>query len=333
MTLPVIAMKPSDLDAAVPFLRSSDRKLRSMSATLTINGVSQILPTDKPWSIVYAPPMTPKPPDGIFQRLSGRGVVCFASDSVDKATAIMRDIGVDRVRWWHSTKFQGEASGEFITPAKTWKAKGVKKIVLTATYPVGMAATDLPNIAQAKAWAKSFRAKYDGIIDALQVINECNLTKYNPGGIKHAATICVAIAEELAGSKIQVIAPSISKDINALKTLVGTGIGSKVSAMAYHAYGAQSDEHIRNCKAARDVVGETTYLVMTERGLHSGSYNGWRFELPLAHEGCKPYINEVYDYRLITKTEGEVFAGKFGYVMPDTYLPNPECYATWKGLK
>ncbi len=303
-------------------------------ATITIDGKPLSLPTDKPWSInVSSTPDPIEPPGGIVTRLSARGVVCFASDDISKSTAIMQDIGVDRVRWWHSTKFRGEASSEFIAPAKAWKAKGVKKIVLTATYPVGMDASELPNITQARAWAKTFRAKYDGVIDAIQVINEANLSKYCPGGVKHACDICGAIADELKGSKIEVIAPSISKDINALKTLVATGIGSKVSAFAYHAYGANADEHIRNCKSAREVVGESAKLVMTERGLHSGSYSGWRVELPKAHEGCKPYINEVYDYRLITKTEGEIFAGKFGYVMPGSYSPNPECYETWKSLK
>lgn len=308
-----------------------------MTATLTIDGQPIIqLPADKPWSIAFKPETNPKPPDAISQRLSVKGVVCFGSDDPIKAKPTLNDCGLTGLRWWGTTRFRGAVDSVFAKQAQAWKqATPVKRIGITFTLPLNSPASEIPNTTQVKDWAKSVRDTLAGAIDFVQIINEANLQKYWPGTIQQAADVCHVVAGQLLGSPIQVYAPSISEVVGKFDDLVKTGIGSVVSAFDVHPYGAQSTEFLQRLKAMATLAGDEK-LVCTEFGLHSGSFNGWRVEIAKAWDGLKPLLHEAYCYRLIAKLPqpGEdPLAGKFGMVMPDSWLQNTETYPTWKAMK
>ncbi len=308
-----------------------------MPATLTIDGAQVIvLPADKAWSISYKPDAvpTPKPPDAITQRLSVKGVVCYGSDDPNKAKPILTDCGITGLRWWGTTRFRGLVDPSFVKQAKAWKAAGVKRIGITFTPTINSPASDLPNTTQVKEWAKSIRDTFPGAIDFVQIVNECNLSKYWPGTIQQAADICHTVSAALLGSSVQVYAPSISEVVAKFGELVKTGIGGVVDAFDIHPYGMNSAEHLARAQAMVAMAPGKKF-VASEFGLHSGSYSGWRVEIAKAWEGIKPLLNEVYGYRLLVKTGTETFAGKFGLAIETSdgsYLPNPDCYPTWKAM-
>lgn len=268
-------------------------------------------------AIISKPPVTPM----------AKGIVCYGSDDLGKSIAVMKDCAIDRVRWWYGTTFKGSVDTKFAQQAKAWKAAGAKRVMLTCT--VGVDSGIIPSIADVKSWAKSARDAYAGTIDALQILNEINLRpKYWAGTIQQAADVCAAVCDGVAGSGIEVYAPSISRDLSKLKELVATNIGTKVNGWDFHSYGANGTEHVAGVQAAKAIVGDKP-LVESEFGIHAGSFSGWRVEIAKAWEGIKPFISESYCYRLIANGQP---AGKFGFVT-ESFAKNPETYETWKARK
>lgn len=265
---------------------------------------------------------TPTPPP--VNKLTGKGVCCYGSDDLVQANKVLKDCAIDRVRWWMTTTFKGPFDPHVAQQAKAWKLAGVKRVVLTCTPPIN--SSTIPTVADATGWAKFARIALAGV-DAVQIINEANLPKYWPGTIQKAADICGAIADVFAGSGIQVIAPSISENTAKFQELVATGIGSKVAAFDFHAYGVNSADHIARCKTVAAMTDKP--IIESEFGLHSGSFSGWRTEIQKTWDGVKPYISELFCYRLIANAQP---AGKFGMVDKE-WQQNPETYNGWKVLR
>lgn len=265
----------------------------------------------------------PTPP---ANKLMVKGVCCYGSDKMANAMAVCDDCKMTAVRWWLTTTFNGQVDSAIAKQARLWKVAGIKRVIVTCTPPVDSGI--VPTGKQVREWAKFARATMEGAIDAVQIINECNLSpKYWGGSIREAADVCATVADVMAGSSIQVIAPSISENTAKFSELVATGIGSKVAAFDFHAYGITGNDHVSRCKAVAGMTNRP--IIESEFGLHSGSFSGWRTEIVKAWEGMKPFISEAYCYRLIANAQP---AGRFGLVVGD-WKQNPECYQAWKALK
>lgn len=262
--------------------------------------------------IVVEPPPVPIPTNIILG-----GYFDGITDSLAKGYA--NQFGMGWVRTWHAVRdWTLPPTPAMFERQRRLQAQGLK--VLTVFTPIEKSATGAAYPAapdDTVTVAQYFRAAADaasGAVNAWEILNEPNLSQYNPNYNQLAMTVNNVLRPAYIGLKDRgqlVVGAPWSGDCSGdnFKYFVAKGFLDTCDIVGYHPYGKTASEQIARVSTMRSRIGNSKPLWLTEWNLHGSASApvSWMAELGIAAAGIRLLVDGVFHFRMTYNTS---LAGK-----------------------